>query len=273
MTSLIVETAEGIQLRRSLAGAGSRLAAGLLDGILVAAGFLSLVLGAVLLAGDGFAILNGIGGFILGLLAGGLVGGLVLYQIVFGLIWDGQTPGKRLMGLCLAAADGHPASALQVVIRSLVWPVDAFFFVPAPLGVILMAATPRSQRLGDLAAGTLVLAEGRGARPAEPPPLAPSGDDGPGALLLSPGLAARLAGEDRALLRDILVRRDLPSTERVGLARAALGHYGERLGVEFGGEPLRALAELYSFAEDARRGDIGAGRAGQSGGASPPPRN
>ena len=50
MSSLIVETAEGIQLRHSLAGAGSRLAAGLLDGVLVAAAFLSLLIGADILA-------------------------------------------------------------------------------------------------------------------------------------------------------------------------------------------------------------------------------
>ena len=72
MSSLIVETAEGIQLRHSLAGAGSRLAAGLLDGVLVAAAFLSLLIGAVLLSGLGVGVLEEVGSFVLGRGQGGL---------------------------------------------------------------------------------------------------------------------------------------------------------------------------------------------------------
>ena len=276
MTSLIVETAEGIQLRHSLAGAGSRLAAGLLDGVLVAAAFLSLLLGAVLLSGLGVGVLEEVGSFVLGLLAGGFVLGLALYQALFLLFWDGQTPGKRMMGLRLAAADGHPPTGLQVVIRSLVWPVDAFLLVPAPLGLILMAATGRCQRLGDLAAGTVMLADESRARPREPWPDEHGDGLGPERLRLSPGMAGRLGDEDLALLRDIAAREGLPRVERETIARAAARHYGERLGFEPGEDPRRTIKELFLFARDARRDGAGRGdgrAADQPPGASSPPRN
>ncbi|MDP6539109.1 MAG: RDD family protein [Planctomycetota bacterium] len=270
MASLIAETAEGIRLRRRLAGAGSRLAAGLLDGILVSAGFLALLFAAALLAGLGIDLVDELSRFVLGLVAGGLVGVLALYQAAFLLAWDGQTPGKRLLGLRLAAADGHPPSALQVVLRSLVWPVDAFLFVPAPLGLLLMAATPRCQRLGDLAAGTVVLAEGAPEARAAAPTVASRGAPGAATLSLSPGMAARLSDEDFVLLRDLVGRTDLADADHRELAGAALEHYGERLGFDPGARPESALRELYAFARAARGAGPGGAEPPQRGAPSPP---
>src|SRR5690349_7121952 len=103
MTSLIVETTEGVRLRREIAGAGSRLAAGLLDGLLLAAGYLLLLALALLLT---MADPSGLSGLVIGVLAGGAVLIVIGYHVVFHLAWQGRTPGKAVLGLRVVSADG-----------------------------------------------------------------------------------------------------------------------------------------------------------------------
>jgi hypothetical protein len=71
-------------------------------------------------------------------------------------LWNGQTIGKRRAGLRVIGPDGEPARFTAVLIRNLLRPID---FLPTSyaLGVAMMFLTPRSQRLGDLAAGTYVV--------------------------------------------------------------------------------------------------------------------
>lgn len=63
--------------------------------------------------------------------------------------WYGTTPGKDLFGLVVADADGEPPTGRQALVRTLLRPLDL-------LGGLLVAVTDRSQRLGDIAAGTVV---------------------------------------------------------------------------------------------------------------------
>ena len=102
------------------------------------------------------------------------------YYPLFEGFWNGRTPGKRAQGLRVVLTDGQPVTVGPVLVRNLVRIVD---FLPAyyMIGAITMILSRRSQRLGDLAAGTIVVRER--ALPA-PRPLA---------LRLDPGLAARLA--------------------------------------------------------------------------------
>jgi len=78
------------------------------------------------------------------------------YFIVLEWLWEGRTLGKRIFGLRVITADGSPASFTAVLIRNLVRIVD---FLPAFYGIGLLAivVSSRSQRLGDLAAGTFVV--------------------------------------------------------------------------------------------------------------------
>ncbi len=67
----------------------------------------------------------------------------------------GRTPGKRLLGVRVVAASGGPVSVGRALLRNLVLLADgAFGFL---VGIALVALTPRWQRLGDLAAKTLVV--------------------------------------------------------------------------------------------------------------------
>ncbi len=76
-------------------------------------------------------------------------------------VFNGQTAGKRVLGLRVVSERGVPITAAQAVLRNLVGTVDGlvpFFFL---LGLSSMLLSRRFQRLGDLAAGTMVIVEER----------------------------------------------------------------------------------------------------------------
>jgi uncharacterized RDD family membrane protein YckC len=76
-------------------------------------------------------------------------------------VLNGQTPGKRALGLRVVSERGVPINGAQAVLRNLVGTVDGlvpFFFL---LGLSSMLLSRKFQRLGDLAAGTMVIVEPR----------------------------------------------------------------------------------------------------------------
>ncbi|MEO8612705.1 MAG: RDD family protein [Chloroflexota bacterium] len=82
------------------------------------------------------------------------------YHLIFELVWNGQTPGKRRAGIRVIQANGLPVTVSAILIRNI---VRLFDFLPAGYGVglIMLFATKRTQRLGDLAARTVVIREQR----------------------------------------------------------------------------------------------------------------
>jgi uncharacterized RDD family membrane protein YckC len=149
---LEVETPDHVVLRYDLAGGGNRGFAALVDFIVAA-----LVFAGALFAFSLFASLAGP-------VAGPFFGVLVLltftlawsYFVLLEWLWQGQTLGKRLYGLRVIRDDGAPAGFLAVLIRNLIRIVD-FLPVFYGLGLLMIILTSRSQRLGDLAAGTYVV--------------------------------------------------------------------------------------------------------------------
>jgi uncharacterized RDD family membrane protein YckC len=246
MTTLFVPTSEGVELRHEIAGAGSRFAAGLLDGLILAGGYLAL--GLALLIPAAFDPTR-FSRFVLGLLVGGAVLAVLAYHALFHALRGGQTPGKRALGIRVLSADGLPATTMQIVLRALLWPVDVILLVPASIGLILVAATSKHQRLGDLVAGTLVVrAPERGGGE-------PFGGRTWSALenkklALTPGAAARLSPEDRAFLRDLIQRADLEPTLQRKLFVDAAKHYSERLGLGPFEDARTVIYELYLFARE-----------------------
>jgi uncharacterized RDD family membrane protein YckC len=256
--TLTLRTPEGIELRTELAGVGSRLAAAALDLILIVSGYLVLIL---LVAATGYVLsrsggefLEGGSDFILGFLAGGVF--LLIPSYLFGVhvLMNGTSPGKRMIGLRVVAASGHPASLAQHLLRSVVWLVDVVLMIPLPLGVVLIAATPRGQRLGDLAAGTLVIREPKRSSAEVLWPDETWSAREPKQLDLSPGMAAKLSEEDVLLMRDSITRREMPRDLREKLYRDLVRHYAERLGFQPAENTRSSLKELYLFARELRQG-------------------
>ncbi len=81
-----------------------------------------------------------------------------LYFILWEALWGGLTPGKRAVGIRVRMADGTPLAGSAAIYRNMLLLADFLpsFFVA---GLVTMFLNERSQRLGDLASGTMVVAE------------------------------------------------------------------------------------------------------------------
>jgi uncharacterized RDD family membrane protein YckC len=151
---LSIETPEQVALEFPLAGVGSRFLAVAVDTLLQTA-----VGVAVLLAAIGVFTALGTGG--LWVAAFTIIAAFLIfygYFAAFEAFWHGQTPGKRLVGLRVLSASGRPIRVDEALIRNLLRIVDQLPGVYA-VGILTMLASARSQRLGDLAAGTVVVHE------------------------------------------------------------------------------------------------------------------
>ncbi len=84
------------------------------------------------------------------------------YFIFFEWLWNGQTPGKRLMKLRVIREDGRPITLWEAIARNLLRIFDAIpgFFIPIySIGLVSIFMNNRDQRIGDMFAGTVVIRE------------------------------------------------------------------------------------------------------------------
>ena len=82
------------------------------------------------------------------------------YFLFFEALWSGQTPGKRSQKLRVIRMDGRPIGWLESAIRNILRAVDILSGI-YPVGLIVIFLSSRSQRIGDYAAGTVVIIERR----------------------------------------------------------------------------------------------------------------
>lgn len=154
----VVETPENIFFGYEVAGLGSRFLAILIDSLLQATLYLMLVIGISAFGASNLArnLPPGTEDWLIALVL------LVLFMIQFGyffffeIILNGQSPGKRAVGLRVVKENGYPLSVLDAIIRNLVRVID-FFPFGYGVGVIVMFFNRRAKRLGDFAAGTVVV--------------------------------------------------------------------------------------------------------------------
>ena len=84
------------------------------------------------------------------------------YFVFFEWLWNGQTPGKRLMKLRVIREDGRPITLWEALARNLLRIFDAVpgFVLPIySIGLITIFMNSRDQRIGDMFAGTVVVRE------------------------------------------------------------------------------------------------------------------
>lgn len=155
----LIETPENVELQRRLAGIGSRFIAGFLDNLLIALIYIVLF---ILLLAVGINLRDvGISGiaqiwlftFII-LIAFAIYWG---YFVLFEMWTNGQSPGKKYVKIRVVQVEGGGISFTSIAIRNLLRVVDAIGFY-AVAGIV-MFVTKKIQRLGDLAAGTVVISE------------------------------------------------------------------------------------------------------------------
>jgi uncharacterized RDD family membrane protein YckC len=166
-TTASVVTPERVEFRFRVAGPAQRAAAWSLDLLIRMS-----VLVVLLVLASLFAFIPGISGVSTGVM---LVAVFLLdwfYGVFFEGFFAGLTPGKRAMGLRVVRDDGSPVRWGDVLLRNLLRAVDfqPMFF---GLGALVMLTDRRFRRLGDMVAGTVVVAEDRAmvlaAVPIEPP--------------------------------------------------------------------------------------------------------
>jgi uncharacterized RDD family membrane protein YckC len=149
---LTIRTPEGVELNLTLAGLASRVLASLLDGLIQSlAGGIVVVALVVVFDGSLEALGSGLLALALFLIFFG-------YPILFEVLDGGRSIGKRATGLRVVRLDGGPIGFGAASIRNIMRLID---LLPGgyAVGAIAILATPHNQRLGDMAAGTVVIRE------------------------------------------------------------------------------------------------------------------
>jgi uncharacterized RDD family membrane protein YckC len=155
-----IATPEGVTLELVLAGLGSRFVGRLLDTTI------QLVIIIALAVGMASAVPGGLKAFLV--IALFLV--LFAYDVPFELLNGGRTPGKVTAGIRVVGRTGEPINFFSSATRNIMRIVD-FLPVFYATGVVSIVSTRRDQRLGDLAAGTVVVRDKFPGMPVYTPPI------------------------------------------------------------------------------------------------------
>lgn len=177
--TLIIETPERVPLAFALASIGNRFLAVAIDHFIQYVAIILVVLGFLSIMGIGFfddkssvaGILQEMSKWTLAILIIIIFLLFTGYFIFFEWLWNGQTPGKKLLKLRVIREDGRPITLWEAMARNLLRIFDAVPGLVLPvysIGLIMIFLSSRDQRIGDIFAGTVVIRE----RTAEAPTFA-----------------------------------------------------------------------------------------------------
>jgi len=237
-TTLAIVSPENIGFQFRLAGPASRSLAFLVDALVIGL----IAFAAVLVAGmTGLANEAFFGLFLVGLFF--LWWG---YGAACELLANGRTVGKAALGLRVVSQTGLSINLAQAILRNLLRLVDvAPPFFP---GVAAMALTSRLQRLGDLAAGTIVVLD-RSRRPPRPPRVETAV-----AALVPVGFQAQPPLVE-ALAAYVGRRGELSPPRRLELAEIAAARLCESWGMPVPADPDALINAVYERAIAAESGE------------------
>ena len=156
MKTITIITPANIEVEYRLAGAGSRLAAFAID-LLLQAAAIALVIAIILLGFDRviFYNINEPSGTALAIVLVSLFLIHFGYFILCELLMNGQTVGKRIFGLRAIRDNGQPVEFIQILIRGVFrTSVDMLY-----VGIFVVMFSSKHKRIGDMAAGTVVVSE------------------------------------------------------------------------------------------------------------------
>lgn len=258
-----IDTPENVVFDYEVAGIGSRFLAALVDTVIITVAqivvYVTVFLLARVLLGSLDAGGNSLVAWLLALFGLVAFAGYWGYYVVFEMLWNGQSPGKRWAGLRVIRADGTPITLSESAVRNLVRMVD---MLPAlyGVGVIAMFIDAQARRLGDMAAGTMVVhdkptvtLESLSAQPAAGPFPAPA-PAVPEAVLP----IARLSSEDIQIAEDFLRRRgafadDLVLSQQIALMLLRkMGQPESRLAGVYPVNLIRAIVQAWRGAAGER---------------------
>jgi uncharacterized RDD family membrane protein YckC len=211
-------TPESVELEFTLAGIGNRAWALLIDYLVLTAIMTVFIAVWVTVSVQLEYLWKGIFGkqVSLWLIAIAFITSFAIYSgyfVFFETLWQGQTPGKRFAKIRVVRDDGRPVGLQQTTLRALLRPIDEFFY----LGALFIIFNNREKRIGDLAAGTIVI---QVQRPLASTTLTISEEAKPiYEHLLQVTDLSSLLPDDFAVIREYLLRRGVMSTKaRMNLA-------------------------------------------------------
>jgi uncharacterized RDD family membrane protein YckC len=245
-----LDTPEAISVSYTVAGIGTRFLAAAID--------LLTIYGIGVVALVGVLLLAQLGGF--GQTAAVIIVIVLVfvlfwcYYIVYEALWSGQTPGKRAMHIRVIKTSGYPIGGIESLIRNVVRGVD---YLPSLylIGLIVMFISTESRRLGDYAAGTIVVKERASTTLADLGPTTIATAGGPQEQVeLTPEEEAwtlrALTGRDLSVIREYLARApSLPAPVRERIGADIATRVAARIGAEPGPDPTMFLRRVLALGE------------------------
>lgn len=247
---LTIDTPEQVEIRFPIAGVGSRFLAVLTDSLVQVVGYAVLILIFVLIASSAPKTTGGAMSHTgeKWLIAGVVLFHFLLYWGYFALFetyWNGQTPGKKFCKIRVIQQSGRQITFFEAMTRNLIRVIDMLpgFYL---IGVISMICNRRNQRLGDLAAATIVVHErsseeplwggngphtitaGAFAPPAPEPAFQPSSE-----ATLPADAVAKLSPEDLVVIDRFFSRiLDMDLDTRARIAERLAAQMTQKMGLE-----------------------------------------
>ena len=266
-----VETPELVVLSYTVAGVGSRATAACIDYAICIMTFITVIIAFMQLQVT-FGVASSrdsSGALVMAVLGVVQFAILWLYYVLFEALADGQTPGKRLMKLRVVKDGGLSVTLEASAIRNIVRAIDLQPVFLYAVGLVAIIANARGKRLGDMAAGTIVVKEDLVSQPATPRKSGRTDarDDTPRPLALSASLTD---AEFQLLDRFVERRMQFAPERRTQLAAGLAQRFRSTLTQDHGQDqaqlPIAQLVRLHDHELAARaqgaaaRDDTGAAR-------------
>jgi uncharacterized RDD family membrane protein YckC len=232
--SLLIRLPDGVVFSLPLAGPVTRFLAWLIDAILIAGGSAVLSSTCLFLSWISFDFATGLAVFLTFVVQIG-------YGIFFEWIWRGQTPGKRMLRLRVTDVQGFQLRFNQVAVRNMLRFVD---MLPACylVGGVVSFLNSKAQRLGDIAANTVVVRQQKNIRPDLDPVLGVKYNSFRDYPRLEARVRQRVSPAEAEIALGALLRRnDLDPAARVDLFRAIADRF--RVHAEFPPEAVENLPD------------------------------
>ena len=150
MSNITINTSQNVNLDYKLIGIGERLVAFLIDGLILI-GYL-FIIESVMTVSDIFDTDDWTKRGVLGL----LTLPAFFYSLICHVFFNGQTIGKMIMKIKVVRYDGAPTQWYNLLVRWMLRIIDIWLFF-ASIGVISILLSDKKQRVGDSAAGTVVI--------------------------------------------------------------------------------------------------------------------
>jgi uncharacterized RDD family membrane protein YckC len=171
---LIIRTPENVEITHSLAGIGSRFIAVMIDHVLQVF-FMLLISLSVVYAVQGtegwHQVMDETANLTGWALAALIVSMFLIfwgYFIFFEVLWNGQSPGKRVVQIRVVKDNGQPVDFFSSAVRNIIRIFDMQPGMTYGIGVASMFFSPAYKRIGDYAAGTVVVKEYVEPKPRQP---------------------------------------------------------------------------------------------------------